>query len=203
MKRISVRSVAAVALVAAMGVSLPAVAYADSGSKTSTHHSSSTATSTWKAFHASWRAYVDGLKSIRFTYRAAVETARAAYIEARASATTPAEHQAALATFDNALAAALNARVAAITAAGAPPAPPAGYIGTAWVMGVQAANVAFRASVSVAQTTYAKALSSATTRLERRTARLTFEEALDSALVARSAALLALGAPPADPGHLA
>jgi hypothetical protein len=209
MKKINIKSIAAVAIVTAMGFSIPAIASADSTTtSTTTSTSVSTATSAtasataaWKAFHASWHAYVDGLKSIRLTYRASVESDRAAYFEARSMATTPAERQAALAALDASLAASLNARVAAITAAGDPPAPPAGYNGTAYVMGIQAANVAFRASIVAAQTTLSQALAVATTRAEMRTARWNYDTALGNALVIRSAALLALGAPPANPGQ--
>jgi hypothetical protein len=102
-----------------------------------------------------------------------------------------------------AITAALNARVTAITAAGSPPAPPAGYNGTAYVTGIQAANVAFRASTTAAQSAYAQALASATTSAQRLTARLTLEIAVDNAMIARSTALLALGAPPAHPGQRA
>lgn len=130
-----------------------------------------------------------------------MESDRAAYLEARAAATTPAERQAALAALTAALSASLNARVAAITAAGDPPAPPAGYNGTAYVLGIQAANVAFRASIVTAQAALSASLATATTRAEIHTARWTYDTALGNALVVRSAALLALGTPPTNPGQ--
>jgi hypothetical protein len=208
MKSINLKSIAAVAVVSAMGMGISTVASADSTTTSTTTTSVSTSVSTspgatpqWKAFHAAWRAYVEGLKSIRLTYRASVESDRAAYFQARSSATTPAERQAALAALEVALSASLNARVAAITAAGDPPAPPAGYNGTAYVMGIQAANVAFRATIVAAQTTLSQALATATTRAEARTARLNYDTALGNALVVRSAALLALGTPPSNPGQ--
>jgi len=203
MKRITSKSLVAVALVAAMGISLPAVAFADSSTSTTTSVSTNAAipTTVWHSFHLAWKAYVDGLKSINASYRSSVDSARSTYLSAKAVATTPAERQAALAAFDAALAAALNVRVAAITAAGDPPAPPAGYNGTAWVQGVQAANVAFRATATAAQGAFATAIASATTAWDRHSARLTLELALGNALVVRSTALEALGPPPTDPGQ--
>ena len=109
--------------------------------------------------------------------------------------------QAALATLETSLAASLDARITAITAAGDPPTPPAGYNGTAYVMGIQSANVAFRATIVGAQATLAAALAIATTRPDAHTARLNYDSTLGSALVVRSAALLALGSPPANPGQ--
>lgn len=196
MKYFAARSITALALVTAMGISIPAVAFADSTTTTKTP----AAPSAWTTWHKSWVSYVDGLKAVRASYRASVETARSAYDTGLAMATTKAERQAARATLEVALTATLNACVSAITAAGDPPAPPAGYNGTAYVTGIQAANVAFRASTTAAETTYAQALASATTSAQRRIARLTLEVAIGNAIVARSTALLALGAPPAHPG---
>jgi hypothetical protein len=196
MKYFAARSITALALVTAMGISVPAVAFADSTTTTRTP----AAPSAWTTWHKTWVSYFDGLKAIRASYRASVESARATYYTALSMATTKAERQAALATFDTALTAALNARISAITGAGDPPAPPAGYNGTAYVTGIQAANVAFRASTTAAESVYAQALASATTSAQRRTARLTLEIAVGNAIVARSTALLALGAPPAHPG---
>jgi hypothetical protein len=197
MKYFATRSITALALVAAMGISVPAVAFADSTTTTTV------APSAWTTWHKTWVSYVDGLKAIRASYRASVESARSAYFTAKATATTKAERQAAQVALEAAIAAALNARVTAITAAGDPPAPPTGYNGTAYVTGIQVANVAFRASTTAAQSAYAQALASATTSAQRLTARLTLQIAVDSAMVARSTSLLALGAPPAHPGHTA
>jgi hypothetical protein len=91
--------------------------------------------------------------------------------------------------------------VAAITAAGDPPSPPAGYNGTAWVEGFQAANVAFRASIVAAQTTLSASLSTATTAWDRQSARLTYRLAVGNAIVARSSAIEALGTPPTHRGQ--
>ena len=212
MKKFNIKSLASVAVVTAVGLTIPAVASASSSTTSTTSATSTTtagtatsattsATAAWKAFHASWKSYVEGLQSIRLTYRASIESDRAAYFTAKSTATTPAERQAALAALEAALATSLNARVTAITAAGDPPTPPAGYNGTAYVMGIQAANIAFRATIVAAQTTLAAALAVSSTGAEAHTARLNYEAALGSALVVRSAALLALGAPPANPGQ--
>ncbi len=205
MKRIINRSAAVVALVVAAGLAVPAMAGADSTTTTTTTTStiaaSSEATSVWKSFHAEWKAYVDGLRSINATFRSSRDAALSVYESSLATATDQAERQAARTTYLAALSVALNARVTAITAAGDPPAPPAGYNGTAYVEGIQAANVAFRASVTAAQSAFATALAAATTPQEQREARLTYEAAIGNALVVRSNALLALGPPPAHPGQ--
>jgi hypothetical protein len=197
------RTLAALTVVTALGVSVPAVAaYGDSKTSTTTVSASTSASvSAWKAFHAQWKAYVYGLKSINATYRAARATALATLDEALSTSTTPAERQAARAAYLVSIEAALNARVAAITAAGDPPAPPAGYNGTAYVLGIQAANVAYRASVTSAQSALAAALAAATTPWQREQARLAYQAAVGNAIVVRANALEALGPPPTDPGQ--
>jgi hypothetical protein len=205
MKLLSVKSIAAIAIVASMGVAAPAAAFADSTTTTTTTTGVSVTASAnaaaWTAFQKEWKAYVDGLRSIRLTYRAAVETSRATYLTAIAAATTPAEKQAARLALDASLSADLNARIAAITAAGDPPSPPAGYNGTAWVEGFQAANVAFRASIVAAQTVLSQSLASATTAWDRKAARLTYQLAVGNAIVVHSTAIEALGTPPTHRGQ--
>jgi hypothetical protein len=205
MKLLSIKSIAAVAIVASMGVAAPAVAFADSTTTTTTPGASVSATTAdsvaWTAFQKEWKAYADGLRSIRLTYQASVETSRATYLTAIAAATTPAQKQAARLALDASLSADLNARVAAITAAGDPPTPPAGYNGTAWVEGFQAANVAFRASIVTAQTALSQALASATTAWDRKAARLTYQLAVGNAMVVHSTAIEALGTPPTHRGQ--
>jgi hypothetical protein len=205
MKLINIKSIAAVAIVSSMGVAAPAVAFADSTTTTTTAPgvsvSATANASAWTAFQKDWKAYVDGLRSIRLTYRASVETSRAAYLTAMAAATTPAEKQAARLALDASLSADLNARIAAITAAGDPPSPPAGYNGTAWVEGFQAANVAFRASIVTAQTALSQSLATATTAWDRKAARLTYQLAVGNAMVVHSTAIEALGTPPTHRGR--
>ncbi len=205
MKLLSIKSIAAVAIVASMGVAAPAAAFADSTTTTTTAPGVSVSATAnapaWTAFQKEWKAYADGLRSIRLTYQASVETSRATYLTAIAAATTPAEKQAARAALDASLSADLNARIAAITAAGDPPSPPAGYNGTAWVEGFQAANVAFRASIVAAQTVLSQSLATATTAWDRKAARLTYQLAVGNALVVHSTAIEALGTPPTHRGQ--
>jgi hypothetical protein len=197
------RALAALTVVTALGVSVPAVAaYGDSGPTTTTvSNSTSAAVTAWKAFTTQWKAYVDGLKAINYSYRAAIASARATLYEALSTATTPAERQAARAAYLVSAEAALNARVTAIVAAGDPPSPPAGYNGTAYVTGLQSANVAFRASVASAQSALAAALATATTPWQREQARLAYQAAVANAVVVRATALEALGPPPTHPGQ--
>ncbi len=196
------RTLAALTVVTALGVSVPAAAaFGDTTPTTTVSNSTSASVTAWKAFTAQWRAYVDGLKAINFTYRGAIASDRATLYEALSMATTPAQRQAARAAYLVSAEAALNARVAAIVAAGDPPSPPAGYNGTAYVIGLQAANVAFRASVASAQSALAAALAAATTPWQREQARLTYEAAVANAVLVRATALEALGPPPTHPGQ--
>jgi hypothetical protein len=116
-------------------------------------------------------------------------------------ATTPVQRQAARAAYLVSAEAALNARVAAIVAAGDPPTPPADFNGTAYVIGLQAANVAFRASIAAAQSALSAALAAATTPWQREQARLTYETSVANAVLVRATALEALGPPPTHPGQ--
>lgn len=191
-------------LAGALGLS-PLVAGADGTPSTTSTTTAVTSTTVapsvaWATFRVSWKTYVNGLRAIDTTYRESVWTARKLYRISLRTATTKAERQADRTTLDVALAGALNVRVAAIIAAGNPPAPPAGYTGSAWVTSFQAANVAFRAAVVAAQSTLAASLSAATTHAQREEARLTFRAAVDTAQAAHISALAALGAPPKHPG---
>jgi L-amino acid N-acyltransferase YncA len=191
-----VKSLTALALVAGLGVSVPSVAFASSATHAST--SSSTA---WTAFRAQWKTYVQGLESIRTTYRTSVQDARATYQAALEVATDRTERQAARATLDASLVTALSARVSMITSAGDPPSPPAGYNGTAWVTSFQGINVSFRAAVGAAQTTFSVALASATTASQREAARGAYETSVGEATSARASSLTTLGPPPSNPGQ--
>lgn len=199
MKSIATKSLAVVALVAALGVSIPAVAFANS--TTTSTNTTANASTPWTTWRATWVTYVQGLKSIDTTFHSSLESARSTLQAALAAATDKSERQAAIAAFDVSAAAALNAHVSGITAAGDPPPPPTGYNGTAYVDGVQAANVAFRASVIPAQGTLSTALAAATTPPEVHTALLTYEQIAGTATATRAAALLALGTPPSNPGQ--
>jgi hypothetical protein len=193
-----------VLLAGALGLS-PLMAGADSAPSTTSTTTAVTSTTVapgvaWATFRVSWKTYVNGLRAIDVTYRESVWTARKTYRISMRSATTRAERQGARVTLDTSLAAALNVRVAAIIAAGNPPTPPAGFRGSAWVTGFQAANVAFRAAVVTAQSTLAASLSVATTHAQREEARLTFRAAVDVAEATHIGALATLGAPPKHPG---
>jgi hypothetical protein len=194
-------------LVAVLGLT-PLAAGADSAptttqATTTTQVTTTTAktVSTWATVRISWKAYVSGLRAIDTTYRTARQTARTTYVAAIKVATTPTERQAARAALAVSVAAALDVRVAAIIAAGNPPTPPANFRGSAWVMRFQDANVAFRAAVVSAQSAYATALGTATTNLERATARATFRAAVDAAQDAHVRALASIGSPPRHPGR--
>jgi hypothetical protein len=193
--------IASGALIVILAIGTPTAAFADS--TTTTSPTSSAATSTWSSFHAAWSSYVSGLKTINATYRSSVQSADAAFSAALSAATTKAERQSARLSLDAALEAAINVRVSAITAAGNPPAPPAGYVGSAFVSGLQSANVAYRASVAAAQSTFSHALASAATPAERATARAELKTSVASAMTTRAAALTALGVRPIHPGHKA
>jgi hypothetical protein len=201
MKRITTRAITAVMLVATLGVAAPGVAFAASH-KTVSSHTSVTVTTPWTTWKATWVTYIQGLKAINTTYRTSVRTAQSTYKAAIASAKTKAEKLAARTALEASLSVALTARVSAITAAGNPPTPPAGYNGTAYVTALQSANVSFRASVTAAQSTYVVALSTATTAAERQAARGALESSVGAAITARANALIALGAPPKNPGQL-
>jgi hypothetical protein len=199
MKSIINRSIAVVAVVAALGISIPSVAFADGSTTTSTNTTATVATP-WTTWRATWVTYVQGLKSINSTYHSAMSSARQTLQAALSASTDKADRQAAFAAFEVSADAALNARVVAITAAGDPPSPPAGYNGTAWVTSFQADNVAFRASIVSAQSTLSLALVGATSQ-EARTARLTYRQSVGAAITTHSTALLALGNPPAHAGQ--
>ena len=198
MKSFTTRIITSTALVATLGLSVPAVAFASS---TTTASTTTSASPVWTSFRASWTTFIDGLKSINTTYRASLQSARSTFSASMGAATTSAERQSARATLDAAVEAAMNVRVAAITAAGTPPTPPAGFNGTAYVNGIQAANIACRAAIVAAQSTFSQALASATTNAQRSAARAALKSAIDGALATRASALTALGTRPAHPGQ--
>jgi hypothetical protein len=200
MKSFVNRSIAVFAVAAALGISIPSVAFADSSTTTLSTNTTAAVATPWTTWRATWVTYVQGLKSINSTYHSAMSSARQTLHAALSASTNKTERQAAFAASEVSADAALNARVAAITAAGDPPSPPAGYNGTAWVTSFQSDNVAFRASIVAAQTALSLALTGATPQ-EARTARLTYRQSVGAAISAHSTALLALGNPPAHGGQ--
>lgn len=204
MKRVASRTVVALAAVATLALGVPAMASADSAPTTTTTITATTTTagslSAWRAFRLTWRAYVDGLRSINLSYRSAVATARGVLGNALAASTSQAERQADRTTYRASVAAALTTRDAAITAWGSPPSPPPGFTRSAYVMGFQAANEAYRTAVVAAQTAFAASIVAATTPGQRTIARDQLKLSIAEAAETRALALTALGPPPANPG---
>src|SRR5271154_6883092 len=93
----------------------------------------------------------------------------------------------------------MEARATALTALGAPPAPPAGTPRSAYIVALQAINQTYRNSVATADAAFAAAFPGATTAAERLVVRDTLNLAIAQAAVVRAAALVALGPPPASP----
>lgn len=204
MRSLTTRSFTAVALAVTLGLGVPAAAFAASPKSTpsasTVTHPSAVDVLAWRTWHASWMTYIYKVRSINLNFKASVERERSAFTTAMASATTMSDRMAARTSRNAALSLAINDRVAALTAVGNPPAPPAGYNGSTYVSSIQATNIAFRAAVASAQTAYAQALLNATTRQQQTAAHSALRVALGDAITARSAALLALGPPPLNPG---
>lgn len=198
MKKFATRGVTAVALTFTLVVSAPAVAFASSPPASGT---TAKAPTPWTTWHASWVTFINEIKTINQSYQASLHSARSAYAASMSVAVTAAERQAARTTLTNAVIAAIDLRVSLITAAGVPPAPPAGYNGTAFIDGFQAAHIAFRAALASAQSAFAGAIQNATTPAQRATARANLKSAISAAVIARSNALSALGSKPSKPGQ--
>ena len=203
MKKFSTRGVLALAMIAALGISAPAVA-----SATDTTTTIATTTTTVHVTHSQWKqwqkledAYVDQLKVINKTFRASVDVARKEYWAAikssKGSANRQAARAAARAALTLSIANAMEARSTALTTLGAPPAPPAGTPRSAYIVALQAINQTYRNSVAVADAAFAAAFPSAVTAPERAVVRATLELAIANAAVVRAAALVALGPPTA------
>ena len=213
MKKFSTRSVVAVAVLATLGMSAPAIASADTTTTTvpSTTTTVPTTTTTnpvtkgaWKQYRKAEEAYLDQLKVINRTFRATVDTARKAYWAAikasKGSQNRQAERAAARAALTLSIANAMQARATALTTLGAPPAPPAGSPRSAYIDAVHAINETYRLAVAAADSAFAAAFPNATTAPERAVVRATLELAIANAAVVRAAALVALGPPPASSG---
>jgi hypothetical protein len=209
MKKFGTRGVLAVAMIAALGISAPAVATADTTSTTAaTTTTIANLTTTVHVTHSQWKqwqkledAYVDQLKVINKTFRASVDVARKEYWAAikasKGSANRQAARAAARAALTLSIANAMEARSMALTTLGAPPAPPAGTPRSAYIVALQAINQTYRNSVAAADAAFAAAFPSAVTAPERAVVRATLELAIANAAVVRAAALVALGPPTA------
>jgi hypothetical protein len=195
--------VVAVAILAALGMSAPAIATADT-TTTSMHvtHSSTTA---WKTWRKAENAYLAQLHVINHTFRDSVNVARHEYrlaiTASIGSSDRPAARAAARAALTLSIANAMQARSTALTSLGAPPAPPAGTPKSVYIDALQSINQTYRSAVAAADATFAATFPGATTAAERATVRATLELAIANAAVARAAALVALGPPPVNAGN--
>jgi hypothetical protein len=205
MKRFTTRGIAAMAVVAAMGLSIPTAAIADTTTTTvapiTTTTVAPTTTTTaaptaWQTWRVAQIAYVTQLKGINKAFRTAKAAARTTFASAINASTTAAQRATAHANFHLALAAAFNARATALTALGSPPVPPTGSARSAYIVKLHAINDAYRTAVASADATFATAIVTATTPAARATVRAALQLAVANAAVARAAALTALGNPP-------
>lgn len=202
MKKFSTRGVVAVAMIAALGISAPAVATADTTTTTTTTTTTIHADTPWQQWRKQENAYLKQLHVINKTFRASVDLARKEYWAAirasKGSGDRQAARAAARAALTLSIANAMGARATALTALGAPPAPPAGTPRSAYIVALQAINQTYRDSVATADAAFAAAFPGATTAAERLVVRDTLNLAIAQAAVVRAAALLALGPPPAS-----
>jgi hypothetical protein len=211
MMKFSTRSAVAVAMIAALGISAPAIASADTTTTTTPTTTTTIATNSpdhsttpWKQWRKAENSYLAQLRVINRTFRASVDVARREYWAAiessRGSSDRQAARAAARAALTLSIANAMQARSTALTALGAPPAPPVGTARSAYIIALQAINQTYRNAVAAADATFAAAFPNATTPPERAVVRATLDLAIANAAVARAAALVALGAPPASAG---
>lgn len=206
MKKFTTRGAVSVAMIAAMGISTPAVAFG-AGSSSPSNHSAITLTAhndgPWQHWRQTENAYLKQLRVINRTFRGSVAVARHDYwlaIKAsRGSDNRQAARVAARAALTLSIANAMEARSTALTTLGAPPAPPAGTAKSTYIVALQAINQTYRNAVAAADAAFAAAFPGATTAPERAVVRATLELAVANAAVARASALVALGPPPAAP----
>jgi len=192
--------VVAVAILAALGMSAPAIATADTTS--TTIHVNHGSTTPWKTWRKAENAYLAQLHVINRTFRVSVNVARREHHLAIKASIGSDNRQGARAAARAALTLsignAMEARATALSALGAPPAPPAGTPRSAYIDALQAINQTYRNAVAAADATFAVTFPGATTAAERATVRATLELAIAHAAVARAAALVALGPPPSN-----
>lgn len=196
-------------MIAALGISAPAIATAD----TTTTAPTTTVPATvhapnhpWQQYRQLENAYLKQLRVINRTFRASVDVARREYWAAikasKGSADRPAARAAARTALTLSIANAMQARATALTELGAPPTPPAGTVRSAYIDEIHAINTTYRTAVAAADSAFAAAFPGATTAPERAVVRATLDLAIANAAVARAAALTALGPPPATPGAI-
>jgi hypothetical protein len=205
MKKFSTRGVVAVAMIAAMGIGTPAIAFgasSPSSASTSTHLAQSAHTDKpWQTYRKAESAYLKQLKVINKTFQATVTVARkeywAAIAASKGSSDRAAARAAARAALTLSIANAMGARSTALTTLGAPPNPPTNGANSAWIVSLHGINETYRLAVAAADAAFATAFPAATTAPERAVVRATLALAVANAEVARAAALVALGPPPA------
>jgi len=209
MKKFSTRGVVAVAMIAALGISAPAVATADTTTTTAPTTTTTIAATVhvdtpWHKWRTMENAYLKQLHVINKTFHASVGLARKEYWAAikasKGSGDRQAARIAARAALTLSIANAMEARSTALTTLGAPPAPPAGTARSAYIVALQAINQTYRNSVAAADAAFAAAFPGATTAAERAVVRATLALAIANAAVVRADALVALGPPPASSG---
>jgi hypothetical protein len=205
MKKFRTRGVVAVAMIAAMGISTPAIAFgasSTSSASTSTHIAlSARADTPWKDYRKAESSYLKQLRVINHTFQNSVAVARRDYwaaIRASKGSTDRAAARAAARTaLSLSIANAMNARSTALISLGAPPMPPPNGANSAWITSLHAINETYRLAVAAADAAFAAAFPAAVTAPERAVVRATLTLAIANAEVARAAALVALGPPPA------
>jgi hypothetical protein len=203
MKKFSTRGAVALSMIAALGISAPAVASADTTTTTTTTIATTIhVDKPWQQWRKQENAYLKQLHVINKTFRASVALARHEYWAAIKASKGSGDRQgaraAARAALTLSIANAMEARATALTALGAPPAPPAGTPRSAYIVALQAINQTYRNSVAAADAAFAAAFPGATTAAERLVVRDTLNLAIAQAAVVRAAALVALGPPPAS-----
>jgi hypothetical protein len=197
MKRFTTRGIATVAVVAAMGLSIPTAAIADTTTATVAPTTTTTVAPTaWQTWRVAHIAYVTQLKGINKAFKTAKAAARTTFAAAINASTTDAQRATAQANLHLAFAAAFSARATALTALGNPPVPPTGSARSAYIVKLHAINDAYRTAVESAKVTFDTAIVTATTPAARATVRAALQLAVANAAVARAAALTALGNPP-------
>jgi hypothetical protein len=205
MKKFRSRGVVAVAMIAAMGISTPAIAFGASSTSSTSHSThislSARANTPWKDYRKAESSYLKQLRVINHTFQNSVAVARRDYWAAIKASKGAADHAAARAAARTALslsiANAMNARSTALIGLGAPPTPPPNGANSAWINSLHGINETYRLAVAAADAAFGAAFPAATTAPERAVVRATLALAIANAEVARAAALVALGPPPA------
>jgi hypothetical protein len=108
MKRITSRSLIALGVVVALGLSTPGLAFAGSGPGSASQ----------KAFNQELAAFLSSRQAIQSTFQSSVSTARATYFSALSQSASSAQRSAARQAMETAIIQAAAARSAALTALG-------------------------------------------------------------------------------------